>query len=209
MALHLNLYHEILGQRRQRQRDPMRFAIFGVVLTALLATGHYFYRAASVNRVVDDAGKLQAEWEILEPKQQRAEQLEEALIAEQKLADDLVARIENRFLWGPVLQSLVEVVPYEVQITRLEAESTPEGPQPLALTITGISAGPEPRTVAEELRIALASKFGGEKQTVDSTFRSLEDTENLVQIDGRSFPTALFSIGVSVSNQNKTTEKAL
>jgi Tfp pilus assembly protein PilN len=196
MALHLNFYHEVLEQRRQRKRDPMRFALAGGIVLALLATSYYFYRLQTVRGVAAQADKLRNEWTSIEPQQKKAKEIQDSILENQKLVERLTDRIERRFHWGPVLQRLLEAVPAEVQLTRLEAESAPDTARPFQLTITGLSAGSEPRTVAEELRTTVAAKFASETGKTESTFQTLEESDQLVQINGKSFPTALFTITV-------------
>ena len=110
----------------------------------------------------------------------------------------LVKRIEGRFYWASVLDSLVQIVPREIQITRLAGDVSPDKARRCTITIEGLSAGPEPRKVAEDLRRALNEKFTGKYKNVSVTFKSLEDGKDNARLDGQLLPTALFSIALQM-----------
>ena len=67
------------------------------------------------------------------------------------------------------------------------------------LTIDGLSAGADPRKVAEDLRTAIAEELSKKYRNVSSTFRSLEDGAEAARLDGKTWPTATFSINVQVT----------
>ena len=85
-------------------------------------------------------------------------------------------------------------VPAEVQLTRLVGGVSGEGVKRCVVTIDGMSAGVEPRRVAENLRKALAEKLGVEYQGVTAKFRSLEDTAEGLAMGGKSVSGATFAI---------------
>jgi hypothetical protein len=105
-------------------------------------------------------------------------------------------RIEGRFYWAPLLAQLSQVVPREVQITRLGGEVTGDNVRHCVMTIDGLAAGPDPRRVAEALRTAIAERLGPHYASVTSTFKSLEDGTETVLLDGRQTATAIFTINV-------------
>jgi Tfp pilus assembly protein PilN len=195
MALHINLLHEVLRQERERQRDPLKLGMFALAAVALLFVAYYFVRVGQVHGVTSRARTLEDEWRKLEPKQQAAVAEETEINNTLKTTESLVQRIENRFHWAPFLQLIVETVPADVQITRLQGKSTGDGPtRKCTIDIEGVSAGDQPRAVAENLRTALFDKFSAQFTGVSGGFRTLEDGSETVQRDGVALPTALFTL---------------
>ena len=66
-------------------------------------------------------------------------------------------------------------------------------------TIDGLSAGTDPRKVAEELRTSITEKFGPKYKDVRASFKSLEDATELAMLDGQQVPTATFAINVQLT----------
>ena len=60
----------------------------------------------------------------------------------------------------------------------------------VSINLEGVSAGAEPRTVAENLRNALASSFSKKYASATAEFASLEDNEKKVVLRGATLPTA-------------------
>ena len=193
MALHLNLYHEIQKQTLQRRRDPLKLGMYGVALLVLASLGYYFFRMAEVSEVIKEAGRLDTQWKITEPKAKDAAQREIDLTALQKLKETIVGRIDNRFFWAPFLQKIELAVPRNVQITSFRG-SIDSGTRIGGLTISGIAAGAQPRKVAEDLRTTLINKCLHDCTDVTSNFSSLEDSDATVQLDGKTMNTALFAL---------------
>jgi hypothetical protein len=106
--------------------------------------------------------------------------------------------VEGRFYWATVLDQLTQIVPREIQITRLAGDLTSDKARRCTITIEGLSAGAEPRKVAEDLRRALAEKFTPKYKNVSATFRSLEDGKDMARLDGQQLPTALFAINLQM-----------
>ena len=71
----------------------------------------------------------------------------------------LANRAERRMLWGTALETLANAVPREVQISSLSGGLAP-GRDTVEILLDGVAAGSEPRTVAEDFRLALRTKFG-------------------------------------------------
>jgi hypothetical protein len=110
----------------------------------------------------------------------------------------LVDRIEGRLHWAPILETLVQTVPAEIQITRLTGDSSGDDTRRCTMSIDGMAAGTEPRQVAEEFRRTIAEVFGERFKEVTSTFRTLEDGPTTVKLKGQPAPTATFSINIQL-----------
>lgn len=199
MALRLNLYHEVLTAKKLKRRDPLKLAIYGLSALAAGFAVYYFVELGRMKFINDELAKVQAEFNAIEPQAKAAKKREEELSVELKKSALISKRMENRFYWAPLLEQVSQVVPREVQITRLSGDISGEGLRKCSFTIDGISAGSDPRKVAEELRIAIADKLGPKYKAVTSNFKSLEDGTEMVSLDGQQVPTATFAINVQVT----------
>jgi len=200
MALHLNLYHEIQTQNLQRQRDPLKLGMLVLLLVAIGFVGYYFYRLQGSSVLNNQAARLQTDWLVLEPKAKQAEAREAELLGRAKLKDALVSRMEDRCLWGPILDSVAQGVPREVQIKTLEAGRVMNGDKVrvVSFVLSGIACGAEPRRSAEDFRVAFNRRLSERFKSVNSVpkdgFRSLDDKDERVELDGQNYPTAGFVV---------------
>ncbi|HEX8296791.1 MAG TPA: hypothetical protein VF593_10845 [Chthoniobacteraceae bacterium] len=198
MALHLNLFHEIQKAKQLQRRDPLKLSIFGLIAVASGFALYYFVELGRAHAINQELQQAQAEYQALEPKAKAAKLKEEELNGEIIKADRLIGRIEKRFYWGPILDELSRVVPREVQITRFTGGVAGDSPRTCSLVLDGLSAGEDPRRVAEELRTAIAERFGSKFKTVTSNFKSLEDGTELVMLESKQLATATFAINVQL-----------
>jgi hypothetical protein len=194
MALHLNLYHEIQKARALKRRDPLKLSLYVLGAIAIGFACYYFVQLVYMHSLVDDLNQKKAAYDKLAPVAKISKKREEDLTLKVKASDDLTQRIEGRFYWASVLEQFGSVVPRDVQVTRLSGELPIEGPQRCSIGIDGLSAGADPRKVAEQLRTALAEAFKSKFKKVTSTFRTLEDGSEMVMLDGKQVPTATFAI---------------
>ena len=199
MALRLNLYHEIERQKQAQRRDPLKLSMFALGIMAVLFAGYYVWQLGVSGSVSRDLSRKRAEFKKLEPQELAAKHREEELSKTLKTSELLVKRIEGRFYWAPLLEQLTQLVPREVQVTRLAGEAQGDEGKKCTLTIDGLSAGADPRKVAEDLRTAIAEELSKKYRNVSSTFRSLEDGAEAARLDGKTWPTATFSINVQVT----------
>jgi Tfp pilus assembly protein PilN len=103
--------------------------------------------------------------------------------------------VDSRFYWAPVLDQILRSVPRTVQLTHVSADTPPDANATTSvLSITGISSAEEPRKEAEALRTALAARLGAHFKGVTSVFKSLDDSDEFVMLDGRRLATANFTI---------------
>lgn len=196
MPLCLNLYHEIKQQRSASRRDPLKISLY--VLGAVVASfaGWYFWEAGKMAGLSRELAQKKAEFDAIEPRAKAAQKREEDLQQTFKISEKLVKRIEGRFYWAPVLAQITTLVPREVQITKFAGDCQGDAPKKCQFTVDGLSAGPDPRKVAEELRQSLVENFGKQFKNVDAKFRTLEDGTELAMLDGKKWPTASFAINV-------------
>lgn len=198
MAIRLNLYHEVIKAKALKRRDPLKLSIYVLAAITALCAGWYFVQVMSMSRINDELVRKKAEFDKIEPQAKAAKLREEELAAEAQRSALLEKRIEGRFYWAPVLANIMQIVPREVQITRMGGEITGEGLRRCMITIDGLSAGADPRRVAEDLRTAIAEKFTPDFTDVTSTFKMLEDGTEMVMLDGQEMATATFAINVQL-----------
>jgi hypothetical protein len=199
MPLRLNLYHEVERQKLVQRRDPLKLSMFGMGFVAVIFAGYYAWQLGAAGGVSHELARKKAEFALLEPKALAAQKREEELSKSLKASELLVKRIEGRFHWAPLLEQLTQLVPREAQITRFSGDVQGEGPKKCTLNIDGLSAGADPRKVAEDLRTAIAEEFSKKYRNVSSTFRSLEDGAETANLDGKTWPTATFAINVQLT----------
>jgi Tfp pilus assembly protein PilN len=196
MALRINLYHEIEKARQMQRRDPLKLSIYGLGAIAACFAIFYFIQLGRNHVVHRELSAAQAKFRKIEPRAKAAKKLEDELNLEIKKSEAIAQKMEKRFYWAPVLEQLSQVVPREVQITRVVGDVTGDKARKCAIMIDGISTGSDPRRTAEELRTAIAEKFGPSYHSVSSTFKTLDDGTELVMLDGKQLPTATFAINV-------------
>lgn len=198
MALHLNLYHEINKAKALKRRDPLKISIYGISGLLACFAFYYFFQLVRMHSISEQYAKVKGEFAQVEPKAKAAKKKEEELNQIAASSAQMVKRIEGRFYWAPLLAELSQVVPREVQITRLGGEITGENLRRCAIQVDGLAAGSDPRRVAEDLRTAIAEKLSPKYKNVTSTFKSLEDGSETVTLDGKPANTATFAISVQL-----------
>lgn len=198
MALHLNLYHEVVKAKALQRRDPLKISIYG--LSGLLAcfAFYYFFQLVRMHSISEQYARVKSEFDHLEPQAKAAKKKEDELNVLASASTQVVKRIEGRFYWAPLLAELSQAVPREVQITRVGGEISGENLRRCALQVDGLAAGSDPRRVAEDLRTAIADKLSSKYKNVTSTFKTLEDGSETVMLDGKPANTATFAIIVQL-----------
>jgi Tfp pilus assembly protein PilN len=199
MALHLNLYHEVQKVRQLKRRDPLKLSIYGLAAIAGIFAAYYVFELSRMHSMSVDLDKVQAQYNALAPKAKAAKKREDDINLEIRKSELMAKRIEQRFYWAPMLENISQTVPRDVQITHLAGDLTGEGQRKCSIVLDGISAGTDPRKVAEDLRTALADRLGPKYKEVTSKFKSLEDGTEVVLLDGKQVPTANFAINLQVT----------
>lgn len=198
MAIRLNLYHQVLRAKRAKQYDPLKLSFLSLLVIALGLAAYYViqFRRTSVAEAMHAVKK--AEIENLNPLAKSAQERQVLLNKQIDLADRLTQRIEKRFYWGPVFESLVAAVPPNVQITKLSGDiKSGEPSRNCHLLLEGLAAGQEPRASAEEMRRAVVERLAARYPTASAMFRNLDDSAEQVRIDGKVLATAIFTIQIS------------
>ena len=201
MALSINLYHEIQRTRKQEQYDPLKISFICLGIVALGLAGWYFAKLSETNTARDRHAAHKAEFAKLEPASAKAKLDEVEFTKQIQLASTFTKRIEERFYWAPIMESVSQVIPRNVQVTRLigdiNAVSATEPTRRVGMSIDGITAGEQPRKIAEELRLALIEALGRKFKGVTASFRTLDDSVERINLDGAELNTSLFSITIS------------
>lgn len=198
MAYHLNLFHEIEKQKALKRRDPLKLSMYGIGVVAAGLAGFYVLQLASAGATSSELSRVEMEYNKIKPQAEKATKHKEELSGSIKTSETFVKRIESRFYWANVLQHLTELVPAEVQITKLNGEIQSDAARHGTLTLEGISAGTEPRKVAEDLRRNLLEKFSPLYKHVAATFTLLDDGKEGVRMSGQVMPTAVFTIKLTL-----------
>lgn len=193
MALQLNLLHEQIAEKRQRQRDPLKLGMFALVVVGILMALFYMVRGYQTLEVKHRLSAAQAEWARIEPQvttaQKRSTELN-SIINTTKVLDEM---IDGRFFWGPLLDRVARCVAPNAQLTGIDGTMREDGKQ-VSVTLEGIAAGREPRAAAEELRQLLSEQLGQLYSEVKVEFRALEDLDTIVKIGGGNLAMARFTI---------------
>lgn len=205
MPLRLNLYHEIANARSARRRDPLKIALYilGAIVVGFAAL--YVTELGKLSGVSRELIRKKADFDAIEPQAKAAKKREDDLEQMFKTNAKLVKRIEGRFYWAPLLEQITALVPREVQLTKLAGEIQGEAVKKCQVTVDGLSAGADPRKVAEELRQSIAETFSKKFRGVEAKFRTLEDGTELVMLDGQQWPTANFAINVQFQSGEEAT----
>jgi hypothetical protein len=203
MALHLNLYHEIQKQKRERQRDPLRLGLMALGAIVAVFVLYYVVRLGQTQVINSRLAAANSEWMKLEPKCKQADSRIESLTKSLALGEALTQRIENRFYWAPVLDRLLQAVPSEVQLSRFDGGVVVDEKTLSNITIAGNCVGKEPRKVAEELRTSLTGKMTDKFKSARASFQALDDAVESAQLDGKSLPTASFIIRLDIGRGDR------
>jgi hypothetical protein len=196
MALQLNLLHEEISAQRQRQRDPLKLGIYGLVAISAILFLYYGWKAYQTIEIKSELSAVSADWEKVEPQvtaaQKRAEELRK-MIDSTKVLDGLIA---TRFYWAPLLGKLAGCTTPNIQLTALDAEAAENGTL-VTLVLEGVGAAAEPRAAAEKFREQLGTQLGKTYSDVKVEFRNLEDLDTVVNLDGAPTRTARFVLSAS------------
>ena len=196
MALHLNLLHEEILEQRQRQRDPLKIGMIALVACGVLLFLYYTWNAYRTLEIKSRLTTIERAWKKIEPgvtaAQKRVADLE-GVIKTTRALDDY---IDNRFFWAPVLQKVSHCVAPNTQLTNFEGAVQDEN-RGIDVSLEGIAAGREPRSVAEDLRQMLLEQFRQSYSDVKAEFKTLEDLDTIVNVAGTHMATAHYILTVN------------
>jgi hypothetical protein len=196
MALHLNLLHEEISEQRQRQRDPLKISVIVLVSFVVLMIAYYMWNAYRTLEIKGRLSTVEREWAKVEPTvtaaQKRAAELNN-IIKTTKVLDEYV---ENRFFWGPFLQTVTVCIAPNTQLTSIEGTVLEEN-KGVTVSIEGVAAGREARAAAEDLRQMLTEQLGKRYGEVKVEFKALEDLDTIVNVGGASMAMARYNLSVN------------
>lgn len=197
MSLRVNLYHEVLRAKRQEQYDPLKLSFLGLLVVGVAMVGYYFVQLKRTSDVRSAYNAQKAEFDRLSPLSKTAAEREVELTKQIDLAERVTNRMEKRFLWAPVLDSIVAAVPPNVQLTKFMGDTGKEKGGGYLINLEGIAAGHEPRAVAEDTRKTIADRFAAKYANVSATFKNLDDSAERVRVDGKPMASVVFTISVT------------
>lgn len=197
MALRINLYHEVLRNRKQAQYDPLKLSMIGLALVAAGLIAWYFVELQTTKSAESSYRSKQAEYAKLQVQEKQAKAKEEEYTKQIAVVEKLGKRIEERFYWAPLLEELALSVSPTVQTAKVTGDVSGEGLRKVQVAIEGIAAGVEPRGAAEEFRTALAERLGKKYKNVVASFKNLEDSNESATLNGETLKTAAFNISVT------------
>ncbi|SRR6266487_1487335 len=199
MALHLNLLHEEILEHRQRQRDPLKLGMIALVSCGVLLFLYYTWNAYRTLEIKSRLTTVERAWKKIEPRvtaaQKRVADLEDLIKATRALDD----YIDNRFFWAPFLQKVSRCVTPNTQLTNFTGVLLDEN-KGINVSIEGIAAGREPRSVAENLRQMLLEQLGQSYSEVKAEFKTLEDLDTTVSIAGTRMASAHYTLAVDFNS---------
>ena len=198
MPLTINLLHEQQFLLKQSKRDPLKLGLYALAGVAALFVMYYGWRLLSSTVLDGQLKSREAEWAKQEPASKAAATQEKDLTAQVAAAEVVGKRIDNRFYWAPLLGTLLGGVPANVQIVSFNGTNEQKNDK-ATFTLEGIVAGDVPRLAADKFRTALTDRLAKNYQGVETSFRGLDDTATPVNLNGKSSPTAHFTIEVKLN----------
>jgi hypothetical protein len=193
MALHLNLLHEQIAEKRQRQRDPLKLGMFALLAVGTLMALFYMWRGYQTLEIKRRLSSAQAEWAKIEPRMAAAEKRSTELntiIGTTKVLDEM---IDGRFFWAPLLERISRCVAPNAQVTSIDG-SIRDDNKVVTVSLEGMAAGREPRSAAEELRQLLTEQLAQVYTDVKVEFRTLEDLDTIVKVAGANMTMARYTL---------------
>ncbi len=196
MALNLNLLHEEILEHRQRQRDPLKIGIMVLAGFGALLFLYYMFNAYRTLEIKRQLSAVERNWTKIEPEVTAADKRVAELEGVIKTTRALDDYIENRFFWAPFLQKVSHCVPPNTQLTSLDATVLDES-KGISVSLEGVAAGREPRSVAEDLRQMLIEQLGHGYGGVKVEFKTLEDLDTIVNVGGTNMPMAHYLLAIN------------
>jgi hypothetical protein len=196
MPLHLNLLHEEILEQRQRQRDPLKLGMIGLIGCGALLFLYYSWNAYRTLEIKSRLTTVERSWKKIEPAvtaaQKRVADLE-GVIKTTRALDNF---IDSRFFWAPFLQKISRCVAPNTQLTNFEGVTLDEN-KGINVSLEGVAAGREPRSVAEDLRQMLLEQLRESYGDVKAEFKTLEDLDTIVNVAGTHMATAHYILTVN------------
>jgi hypothetical protein len=196
MALHLNLLHEEILEQRQRQRDPLKIGMLVLASLGALLVLYYMWNVYRTLEIKSRLSGLNRSWAKVEPNVTVAQKRVAELNAVIKTTHALDDYIEDRFYWGPFLQKVAECVAPNTQLTGMTGVVLDDN-KGVNVSLEGVAAGREPRSVAEDLRQMLLEQLKQVYSEVKVEFKSLEDVDQIVIVSGAHMAMAHYNLTIA------------
>ena len=196
MALHLNLLHEEILEQRQRQRDPLKIGMMVLAGIGALLVLYYIWNVYRTLEIKSRLATLNRNWAKVEPNVTAAQKRVTELNGVIKTTSALDNYIDNRFYWGPFLQKVAECVAPNTQLTGMTGAILDDN-KGINISIEGVAAGREPRSVAEDLRQMLLEQLKQVYGEVRVEFKSLEDVDQIVIVSGTHMAMAHYTLNIT------------
>src|SRR5712692_1538862 len=207
MALHLNLLHEEILEHRQRQRDPLKIGMMVLAGFGALLFLYYMFNAYRTLETKSRLSAVERNWTKIEPEVTAADKRVAELEGVIKTTSALDNYIENRFFWAPFLQKISHCVPPNAQLTSLDANILDEN-KGISISLEGVAAGREPRSVAEDLRQMLIEQLGHSYSGVKVEFKTLEDLDTIVNVGNTNMTMAHYHLAINFNPSPTATSAA-
>lgn len=206
MAIRLNFLHELEAIKTQRQRDPLKLAMLGLLMVIMLLVGYYMWRSSTLNDLRRSVERAEAEWAKKESAQAEATKDIEELQTTIGRVKVLKSYVDDRFFWAPVLTLLDQKTPDQVQLTSFNGVTTTGG---ASITLSGLVADQEPRIAADKYKAELSRVFSDHYSEATARFNVLEEqTGTTLELEGKNLNTARFSIGLVLGSKLPEEEKS-
>lgn len=192
MTIHINLLREAQAREIERQRDPFKLAMLGLLLVAIGLVGYYLFRSGEVRSLKAERARLESEWQRKEPLMEEAEARQAEIRAVIAEADALRSLARDRFFWSAFLASLTNQVPANASLTSLNGNVSEK--REVSGALSGVIAAGSPRQAAEELRRTFQRVLEDAYPRARVVLASLEDQPDTYVIDGSELPSVRFSM---------------
>ena len=201
MPLTINLLHEEQFLLKQRKRDPLKLGLYALAGVAALFVMYYGWRLLSSATLDGQLKARQAEWAKQEPAARAAEAQEKELTAQVAAADVVSKRVENRFYWAPLLETVVKSIPPTCSSSASTAPTSKRAKRSRSCSKASWP-GDVPRLAADKFRTALTESLGKKYQGAETSFRGLDETATSVNLGGKPTATAHFTIEVKLNKSS-------
>lgn len=177
MPIRINLLAEEQKQKLARQRDPMKLALRLAILWVLLLGVASLMLYARQQSMKAQLAALTQEWEQRDKSFIKITREIEEFKAISDRADLIRLKIKSRFLWAPQLDLYKEIVPGNIQLTRMVCKRDVATPAP---SVGGTKAPPPQPT--EMVKVVLEGTAEGERPelVVHEFLTTLKHNEQLV-----------------------------
>src|SRR6202011_1214588 len=160
---------------------------------------YYMFNAYRTLEIKSRLSAVERNWTKIEPEVTAADKRVAELEGIIKTTSTLDNYIENRFFWAPFLQKGPPCVPPHAPLNSLDA-SVLDDNKGISVSLDGVAAGREPRSVAEDLRQMLIEQLGHGYSGVKVEFKTLEDLDTIVNVGGTNMPMAHYLLAINLKS---------